>query len=903
MKILGLRVREVGNFRQPVALEGLTGGLDVLAGPNEFGKSTLFRALEAAFSAEHTSKKAKGLGDWMVPTSGGAPVIEVDFEVSGARYRLRKRFFTSARASLRQLNGDLLLRGADAEHRLAEILGEAGGPDRLGVLWVGQRQSLEPLALADPARDNLKTLIADEVVDAVGGGAMDAIRRKVAERLGTLLTARQRKPVGAHKEASDLAARLMREAEAQREAVARGRDRLERLAVLREQHASLADAGMRRGRSDRIVAARSALETARAATDKRKAAEELFKRLEREQAAAAKDLATFDQAADDAAKMTARRKASAEAVAAQAATAALLTAKLATARGAYDAAVAAEQSAHAAVAAAQRAEAAQLAAAEAAVLAAKLADAEALALRIADLAVIASAKPALAPLRSKAESELRAVETLEAKLTAASVRIRIDYDKGGHGKILRDGAPVPADAEFAIPAETELAIAGIGRIAITPGTLETAEATLAQLAKATARLAALLAEAGVADVVELATRAESQTAAVAEHDRLAARLDGLCPEGLPALRARVSRLVQAATPHPGPLPKGEGAKMARTAIQAPPIPWGEGRGEGLSDRRTYRLEFDRLDSATNAREQAQAALATLQSEQQSLDLSAAALQAEAAMLAERQTALASIETSAEHRATLLSASETAAARAREAVLALQALREKEPDPQQLLAFEADLAAAISAETQGITQLNTLAVEMAGLESLLDRDALDGIEERLAETEEALAIAERTLLRIKTEIAALDLLESELAAAERTTRDAYLAPVTARLAPYLGLVLPGAELQLGEAFDAAGLTRDGRNESIARLSEGTREQIAVLVRLGLGRLLADRAKPMPLILDDALVYSDDERIAASFAALEKAAAHHQVIVLTCRAKAFEQLGGARLVLQPWQMTDD
>ena len=74
---------------------------------------------------------------------------------------------------------------------------------------------------------------------------------------------------------------------------------------------------------------------------------------------------------------------------------------------------------------------------------------------------------------------------------------------------------------------------------------------------------------------------------------------------------------------------------------------------------------------------------------------------------------------------------------------------------------------------------------------------------------------------------------------------------------------------------------------------------MLVRLGLARLLADGGEPVPLILDDALVYSDDGRIAGAFAALREASVHHQVIVLTCRAKAFAPLGGTRLALTPWQ----
>ena len=44
MKLRAVRLMEVGLFSAGNALEGLSGGFDVLAGPNEMGKSTIFRA-------------------------------------------------------------------------------------------------------------------------------------------------------------------------------------------------------------------------------------------------------------------------------------------------------------------------------------------------------------------------------------------------------------------------------------------------------------------------------------------------------------------------------------------------------------------------------------------------------------------------------------------------------------------------------------------------------------------------------------------------------------------------------------------------------------------------------------------------------------------------------------------
>ena len=73
MKIDALRVAAFKRFTEPVAIEDFGDGLNVLAGPNEMGKSTLFRALEAAFLVRH---KVTGtvLSD-MRPLTGGEPLL------------------------------------------------------------------------------------------------------------------------------------------------------------------------------------------------------------------------------------------------------------------------------------------------------------------------------------------------------------------------------------------------------------------------------------------------------------------------------------------------------------------------------------------------------------------------------------------------------------------------------------------------------------------------------------------------------------------------------------------------------------------------------------------------------------------------------------------------------------
>ena len=54
--------------------------------------------------------------------------------------------------------------------------------------------------------------------------------------------------------------------------------------------------------------------------------------------------------------------------------------------------------------------------------------------------------------------------------------------------------------------------------------------------------------------------------------------------------------------------------------------------------------------------------------------------------------------------------------------------------------------------------------------------------------------------------------------------------------------------------------------------------------------------MPIILDDALVYSDDSRIIGMFTALTRISQDQQILVFSCRQLAFQDLGGVRPALE-------
>ena len=189
------------------------------------------------------------------------------------------------------------------------------------------------------------------------------------------------------------------------------------------------------------------------------------------------------------------------------------------------------------------------------------------------------------------------------------------------------------------------------------------------------------------------------------------------------------------------------------------------------------------------------------------------------------------------------------------------LRAKAPD---LGAAEAALKRARSVVQGADEDRRRIGIELGRLDGTIDVRAGEAIEEELADVIVRLDAVERELEEIKFEIDVVAKLEEALEHARASARDRYVEPVLAELAPLVRLVWPEAKLRL-DADDVlpAALERAGREEQFAVLSGGTQEQIAVLVRLAFARLLARGGAPAPVIFDDAIVFTDDDRIERMF----------------------------------------
>jgi uncharacterized protein YhaN len=226
---------------------------------------------------------------------------------------------------------------------------------------------------------------------------------------------------------------------------------------------------------------------------------------------------------------------------------------------------------------------------------------------------------------------------------------------------------------------------------------------------------------------------------------------------------------------------------------------------------------------------------------------------------------------------------------------LAAVRQTAPDAAEIERRELRCQRLEQALENHNAELMQLERDIGRLTGQIQVAGGDGVGEAHSAAQEQRILVERECARIQERIATLQLQRDTVGGCLAEGRERYYEPVRRHLRPYLNDLFPGAELELGDGFTITGMKRS-RSESFNRLSGGTQEQVAVLVRLAMGTLLAERGGNVPIVLDDALVYCDDERINLMFDALSRAGKHQQIIVLTCRLRSFASLGGHTLRVQ-------
>lgn len=872
MKISALRLFNVKRFGgRGVAIEDIGDGVNVLSEANEFGKSTSFEALHALFFQPHSSVSADVRS--LRPYSGGNPLVEADIATAEGRFRITKQYYGGRSARVTDLgSGRLVAQADEAENFIAGLIRD-GSAGPAGLLWVRQgitgiearRKSEEDSE--KQARAGLLESVQGEVEAITGGRRMAEIARVVGEEIEKLVTKRGPKAGGRYAAAIETRDRLAAEEQRLSAEVTSLRAALDQRATTARRLSELEQPQDRQERRAAVEKAQAALNAARSQREMLNAAEAKWQLSRDRRDLVAQNLGTLLEAQE---KAQALRGRLGEAELRHVQTAEKrreAAAAMSKARAQAEAAEQQEQEARDLLVRLDAALKARDTAERHAALQERLKQAEDARLALEQ----AEARHALVKIDPKAIDDLQVLDVEIARLRAigdaARPSIAVVYEPGAIHSIELDGVALADGEERRYDGEGHLSVPGIGAITLRSNRPTPDDSRLKQ---AVEKRRALLAALEAADLAAVRARHEQAQQIAVEMQGLRSRLSALAPAGLAKLREEVAAQ--------------EPATVEAVEITGEPEEVRAAHAQSDDNRKAARQALREAEPLQRIADEAFIAAQT--------DL--AALRAE---LTQIEAALGPEDGRAERQQELSGQLDEAARKLEADRAELQKLRDSAAD---LESVEAALRRARSVEEAAEKEAAALRETIAELNGLIRALADDAVEEKWHETREALSAANARVAAFEKEVGVLQRLSSALESARTEASDLYLKPVITELRPLLGLLFDDVAISFDDkTLLPRTILRNGQEEEVERLSGGMREQLSVLTRLAFARLLARDGRPTPVILDDALVYSDDDRIEKMFDALHRQSRDQQIIVFSCRQRAFQKLGGNILRMTDWQ----
>ncbi|MFD5867382.1 AAA family ATPase [Corynebacterium sp. NPDC060344] len=167
-------------------------------------------------------------------------------------------------------------------------------------------------------------------------------------------------------------------------------------------------------------------------------------------------------------------------------------------------------------------------------------------------------------------------------------------------------------------------------------------------------------------------------------------------------------------------------------------------------------------------------------------------------------------------------------------------------------------------------------------------SVSGVNEELAEAESERTRLRRELDSINRRAAAAQLLYETLEESRRETRRTIGEPLLQKLSQYGGAVFGhSTTFELDEGMAVKSRSSAAGTFEFDALSGGAQEQIDVLLRLAVAGVM-DGEGGAPVIIDDALGYSDPDRLRKMNNAFARAGEDSQILVLTCYPERFSRI---------------
>lgn len=173
-------------------------------------------------------------------------------------------------------------------------------------------------------------------------------------------------------------------------------------------------------------------------------------------------------------------------------------------------------------------------------------------------------------------------------------------------------------------------------------------------------------------------------------------------------------------------------------------------------------------------------------------------------------------------------------------------------------------------------------------------SFDSANEDLAQSESKVERLQRDVDSVMRNANAVQALYDALETARTDRRNELAAPLMDKFLEY-GQSVFGADttFEMSDDLKIVGRSNGAGSFATEHLSGGAQEQIDILLRLAAAGIMEGGAGA-PVIIDDALGYSDSNRIRLMNNALGRAGKDSQVIVLTCDKRRFDRIPGARFV---------
>lgn len=869
MKLLRIKAEQIRQFRDPFEIKDLEPGINLFAGPNESGKSTLVRAIRAAFFERHKSSSVDDLQPW--GDSAAVPTVELDFEWQGQPWRLVKSFLKKKRADL-TIDGTAYS-GDQADDMLADLLGfelprrGASRPDQWGIpglLWIEQGTGQEIYAPVEHAGEHLKAALGGNLGE-VASSKGDELINQVSRERAKLLTATG-KTTGDYKAALEEQGELQEQFGALQARIQQYRQQVDRLGKLREECA--------------LAEVERHCETFR---EQAKQAEARLNEVESWQREQARDRQTFESAQasiqtilellsgfehqrQDLVRRQQEREA-AEQLQAD------LGARKPASESALDDAKQAYEAARKVVKLAQEHQQRKELVRELEAVEADLESGTGKWTRAREL------HSTLLENRQKQQSlqiDSEAVERLESVVSELdrlaiqqdAVATRLQFDLVDNQAVTLDGESLAGQGEHLLIEPGEVAIKGVGTLRVLPGGEDVVEIARAQQ-RLTDEQESLLSRLRAASLAEAKDRLKQLQILEQSIQQSESVLKELVPEGLEALYDRL---------HLKQTRKDELAPQ----IQALPEPDENGPT-------TSRAEAQ-LESTKEALEGAEAESRQLQS-----DL----------LLAEQALKRAKEEWQRLNNELQAPDRKQRQQQAQEQLVELRAnesrLKVRLAEREELIeqakpdALKQDVERFTKSADAAEQRTKERDQELIRIQTHLEMAGAEGLEEQSAELEIEMEGANRRTHELERRAKALDHLYARLTEHRLALTRQLQAPLQQHLNRYLQLLFPEASLNVDENLIPEILVRQthggeerGRFEE---LSFGAREQMALISRLAYADLLREAGRPTLIILDDALVHSDAERLKAMKRVLYDAAQRHQVLLFTCHPDNWLDLGVA------------